>query len=146
VGTSNPTPGEQPAAQQPSATELGQEPSGSDATADAQQAPTPAQPQEQAQAGEQIETEIVALRPAGFEPAEISRPKGEFNLVVQNLTGLDEVNIRLDRENGGGRLHEVRLPLSKRNWRQSLDLPPGTYVLTEADHPNWVMRLNITSH
>ncbi len=94
----------------------------------------------------QVESEIITIRATGFEPSEIRRPKGEFYLAVDNLSGMSEVNLRLDRENGAGRLHEVRVPRQKRDWRQSVDLPPGTYLLTEADHPDWVCRIIITSH
>jgi hypothetical protein len=91
------------------------------------------------------ESEIITIRSTGFEPSEISRPKGEFYLAVENLSGLDEVNLRLARENGAGRLHDVTVKREKRDWRQGLDLPPGTYLLTEANHPNWVCRVTITS-
>ena len=92
----------------------------------------------------QMESEVITLRPTGFEPSEITRPRGEFNLTVQNLTGLDEVTLRLDREGGSGRLHEVRTPSGRRDWRKNIDPPPGRYVLTEADHPGWICRVTIT--
>lgn len=92
----------------------------------------------------EAEAEIITVRPTGFEPAEITRPRGEFNLTVQNLTGLDELSLRLDREDGGERLHEVRTLRGRRNWRKNINLPPGAYLLTEADHPGWVCRVIIT--
>jgi hypothetical protein len=91
-----------------------------------------------------FEAELITLRPQGFEPAEITRPKGTVLLVVENRTGLDTVNLRLDRE-VGGRLREVALSRRRAIWRDLNDLIPGQYVLTEATHPNWTCRITITA-
>ena len=92
---------------------------------------------------EEPEAEVVKILPTGFEPRQITRPRGRFLLMVSNRTGLDEVEWRLDRE-AGGRLHAVRLSEGRLGSRQYEDLPPGTYVLTEAGHPDWVCRITIT--
>lgn len=89
------------------------------------------------------EAEVVKILPTGFEPRQITRPRGEFLLVVSNRTGLDDVDWRLDRE-AGGRLHAVRMSEGRLVSKQHTDLPPGTYVLTEAGHPDWVCRITIT--
>jgi hypothetical protein len=94
-------------------------------------------------AQEEPEAEVVALLPTGFEPRQITRPRGRFLLVVKNRTGLEQVEWRLDRE-AGGRLREVRLSEGKLGSSQYEDLPPGTYVLTEAGHPDWECRVTIT--
>lgn len=93
---------------------------------------------------ERVESEIVTIRPTGFEPSRITRPPGKFYLFVENLTGLGEVNLRLEAL-GAARLFDVRVPLAKRDWRQLVELPPGEYSVTEADHPNWVCRVTIAS-
>jgi hypothetical protein len=89
------------------------------------------------------EAEVVKILPTGFEPRQITRPRGGFLLVVSNRTGLDDVDWRLDRE-AGGRLHAVRMSEGRLVSKQHADLPPGTYVLTEAGHPDWVCRITIT--
>jgi hypothetical protein len=86
---------------------------------------------------------LLVLRPTGFEPSEVTLPKGTYLLVVQNRTGLRGFALQLDRV-GGGRLHEVRLPERKLDWNGEFDLTPGDYVLREADHPDWNCRLIIT--
>ena len=91
-----------------------------------------------------IEAEIVTVRPTGFEPAAITRPQGEFLLVINNRSGLEEVKWRLDRETGGN-LREVRIRDGKLRSGDFEDLPPGRYVLTEANHPDWICSLTITS-
>ncbi len=94
---------------------------------------------------ETIEAEVITIRATGFEPMTITRDKGKFLLVVHNRSGLREVVLRLDRE-AGGRLHNVRVPREKLNWKTLVDLNPGRYVLTEANHPDWVCQINITAH
>jgi hypothetical protein len=89
------------------------------------------------------EAEVVKILPTGFEPRQITRPRGGFLLVLSNRTGLDDVEWRLDRE-AGGRLHAVRISEGRLVSKQHADLPPGTYVLTEAGHPDWVCRITIT--
>jgi hypothetical protein len=91
-----------------------------------------------------LEAELVTIRPHGFEPKEITRPKGRFILAVDNRSGLEEVNLRLDQV-AGNRLHQVRVPREHLDWSEVFDLHPGNYVLTEANHPNWVCRITITA-
>jgi len=91
-----------------------------------------------------IETELVTIRPHGFEPEEITRLDGPFILAVDNRSGLEEVALRLAGV-AGNRLKEVIIPRKKLNWRDALDLPPGRYVLTEANHPDWICRITITA-
>lgn len=92
---------------------------------------------------EQIEAELVTATPDGFDPAEITRPKGSFYLVVDNLAGLPELNLRLTGE-AGHSLHEARVPRGQADWTALLDLNPGTYVLREAEHPGWECRITVT--
>ena len=88
------------------------------------------------------ETELVTLRPTGFEPAEITRPAGEFILMVENTTG-QPVNLRFSRGTGE-RLHDVRATREQPDWNELEDLQPGRYLLTEAGHPQWVCRVTVT--
>lgn len=90
-----------------------------------------------------VETERVTIRPTGFEPAQITRPQGEFILAADNLSGLREVTLVLERERGE-RVRERRVTLQQFKWRQRLDLRPGRYVLREAGHPDWIFTLTIT--
>lgn len=91
-----------------------------------------------------VETEVLTIRPTGFEPSELTRPQGRFLLAVNNRSGLAEVNLRLDRV-AGNRLREVRVPRNKLDWREFVELPPGRYLLTEAGQPNWVCSITITA-
>jgi hypothetical protein len=90
-----------------------------------------------------VQVLVLTLRPTGFEPSEAALTKGKHLLVVQNRTGLESFTLRLDRENGG-KLHEVRLS-RKLDWRQQFDLMPGSYVLTEAEHPDWTCRITVNA-
>ena len=89
-----------------------------------------------------IEAEIIVLRPWGFEPTEISRPAGPFFLAVDNRSGLDHVDVSLHLETGP-KFHAISVSKNKTKWRQKMTLPPGTYVLREASHPEWRCRITI---
>jgi hypothetical protein len=93
----------------------------------------------------QAEMLPVMLRAGGFVPREISRPAGEYVLSINDQSGLQGVALRLDRENGN-RMHEAKVSRRKPYWRQLLRLTPGTYLITEANHPEWVCRITVTAH
>lgn len=112
--------------------------------------PAPSEPRADSAAqedprGQRIESEVVTILPTGFSPSEITRPRGRFLIVVDNRSGLEETNLRLERA-AGSRLREVRRTKEELIWRQLEDLPPGEYVLTEASHPEWACRITITPH
>lgn len=95
-----------------------------------------------------LESEHITIRPSGFEPAEITRPAGRILLSVNDRSGLDSLDLRLNVENVR-RLFEARVPRDtkgRHEWRQVVTLPPGRYVLTEAGHPDWVCRITITDN
>ena len=63
-----------------------------------------------------FQAELITTTPAGFEPTEITRPHGRFLLAIDNRSGLDELDLYLERETGG----RVNVPLSRRGklaWR-----------------------------
>jgi hypothetical protein len=91
-----------------------------------------------------IRTELITILPTGFDPAEIRLTDGQFRIAVDNKSGLDEVTLRLVRE-GGARVREMRLATGQLKLREKLDLPDGTYLLTEANHANWRCRIVVTS-
>lgn len=90
-----------------------------------------------------VETEIITLRAEGFEPASITRPQGTFFLLLDNRSGLTEIQINVDRE-AGSRIRQVSIPRENSDWSDGLDLPPGVYQLTEAAHPEWGCKITIT--
>jgi hypothetical protein len=96
------------------------------------------------QTGSAIEAELITITPRGFEPAQITRPPGRFILMVDNHAELAEVTFRLDQE-GGARLYQVAMPQEQAEWSEVIDLQPGTYLLTEAAHADWLARLTITA-
>lgn len=91
---------------------------------------------------ERLAAEVIRLTPNGFEPSEITRPKGRFLIHVENRTVLTEISLSLSRE-AGGREHGARL-LKKRKWVEMVNLAPGRYLLTEESHPEWSCRITIT--
>ncbi len=86
---------------------------------------------------------LITIRPTGFDPEEIVQAKGEFLLAVDNRSGLETVDLQLEAEHGN-RLHFKRVPREKLDWREIVYLNPGTYLLKETHHPDWVCRIRIT--
>lgn len=93
---------------------------------------------------EQVEVEVITVRANGFEPHEITRRHGPFMLAISNHSGTTELALRLDRVQGT-RVHEVPLPKGRVRWNRVFDLPPGDYVLSEQNHPDWVCRIRLTA-
>jgi len=90
-----------------------------------------------------LQAELVTITSAGLEPAEITRPPGRFLFAIDNRSGMDEVDLYLERETGG----RVNVPLSRRGrlaWRETLDLTPGTYLLRASHDESWHCRITIT--
>jgi hypothetical protein len=95
-------------------------------------------------AQEHIDAEVITLRPNGFEPAEITRPTGRFLLLLENYSGIKDIKLQI-AVNRGAKLHEIKFKERNLVGGQELDLHPGQYVLTEADHPKWICRITITN-
>ena len=80
-----------------------------------------------------LEVELTTLRPAGFEPLEITRPKDPFVLFIDDRSG-KETSLVLQRVKGE-RLRTINLNRKKSEWQDVLDLSPGTYVLQDPSNP-----------
>lgn len=93
--------------------------------------------------GGRVEAEHLTLMPAGFEPAELTRPPGTFALVVENRAGAEDVELSLRRE-GGARVDAMRSRKRRLTWAEELDLPPGRYVLSVEGRPEWRCDITVT--
>ncbi len=91
-----------------------------------------------------FESELITITPHGFEPGQITRPQGRFLLLIDNRSSVATTALALTSE-VGQRTHEMRVPREEPNWSEVVDLRPGHYVLTEADHPLWSCRITITA-
>ena len=90
-----------------------------------------------------VQTELITITSTGFEPTELTRPKGRFLLAIDNRSGLDDVQFYFERETGG----PVNVPLNHRRklaWRDIIDLQPGTYILRTRNDDSWRCRITIT--
>ena len=82
------------------------------------------------------------LTPNGFEPRETTARRGKFLVLLQNRTGRRDLSFYLTREN------QERLAGSqpqKRDWKAQVQLNPGTYIVGEADHPEWQSIIRVTN-
>jgi len=90
-----------------------------------------------------LEVEVITATENGFDPSIITRPRGPFILALHNMSGEKELVFRIYRAQGE-QLQQVRLAPGRRANHQRLDLPPGDYVVAEANHPEWTCALTIT--
>lgn len=98
------------------------------------------------QTQERVEAEIVTLRPWGFEPKEITRPKGKFLLAINNQSQKAEQLTFSFTEDRGKKLKEVKLDVRGKHRANNLyDLNPGRYQLAVDGHPEWILSFNITA-
>ena len=100
-------------------------------------------PQRQKQ--DRLETELITLQPSGFEPNEIRRPQGAFILGVDNRAGVEAIELQFMRADGQ-RLKALQTPKRKVSWREVVDLAPGQYLLSVANHPDWTCNVTILPH
>jgi hypothetical protein len=94
-----------------------------------------------------VQVELFTLHPHGFEPAQITRPKGRFVLAVDNRSGVGEVQLQLHRVVGNDKQEKVvekRTSRKQLDWGQLIDLRPGRYALSEVGHEEWVSFITIT--
>src|SRR5688572_18107555 len=89
-----------------------------------------------------IEAELLVLRSEGFQPREIKRPPGKFLLTLQNQSNEEEPSFMLTLE-AGPSLKQIRVSKRQSKYRELMELPPGTYVLTETNHPDWTCKIVI---
>jgi hypothetical protein len=106
-----------------------------------EQAGTPSSAQDPRK--EQLEAELVTITPTGFEPGEITRPQGRFLFAIDNRSGLEDVQMYLERETGA-RVNSSLTRTRKLAWRDVMDLPPGTYILRATFDESWRCRITIT--
>lgn len=91
-----------------------------------------------------IETELITITTTGFEPSEITRPQGQFFLDVDNRSELNNLELSIERANGV-REKSAKMLKTAPELRLPLDLAPGTYLLRESGHSNWLSRITITA-
>ncbi len=94
------------------------------------------EPNQEPRAVKQVESELVTITPGGFEPIQITRSQGPFILAIDNRSGLEDVQLYFERETG------VRLSVAlgrnrKLAWRETVDFPPGQYILRAANDDSW---------
>ena len=92
----------------------------------------------------QPEVEHVILTPFGFEPAQITRPSGEFQLTVANRSPASDIDLHLNQVSDGTLVRQQVMASQQVDWGDFFKLKPGNYVLTESAHPDWTCNITIT--
>ena len=90
-----------------------------------------------------VQAELLTIRPYGFEPDHITRPKGQFFLAVENRSQVESLSLSFSHV-AGQRFQELRVQRGRPDTSSMVDLPIGDYILTEASHPEWICKLTIS--
>ena len=85
---------------------------------------------------------LFELRPAGFSPAETRVVAGKYFLMLQNRSGIRDLTFKLARENEGNVASSNQ---QQRDWKGTVHLGAGTYVLSEAGHDQWRAVIRVTN-
>lgn len=83
-----------------------------------------------------VDTVTVELSGYGFSPTVINHSASQHFLFVHNVSGLSNPSLVL-KDQKGVAWAQANLAYEKKHWSGLIDLGPGTYTLTEANHPNW---------
>ena len=94
------------------------------------------------QISDRLEIELVTLRPYGFEPNEITRPKGSFVLFVEDRSGKSGSSLKLQRVKGE-LVRGVNTSRMKSDWQDVINLPTGEYILMDDSQPEAHCRITI---
>jgi len=94
-------------------------------------------------ASPRIKAVYLRITPLGIEPAELTLPAGRYLVAIDNDSGFNAVDVKIDKE-GGPRLASAQLPSGRRKWREFVDFTPGGHVLADPNEAKRVCRLTIT--
>jgi len=83
---------------------------------------------------------LLSIGRFGFQPAQLTMLRGAL-LRITNRGG-SELNLVLAKENRQ-KVHDVRFRPKSNRWTRTLDLPPGTYVLSDPNRPDLVCRITV---
>ena len=95
--------------------------------------------------GQQVRIVSTVLRLHGFEPADIPSVAGRTFLLIHNRTGLQDISLIVERQVGPQQKQLVHSARAERRhrWTATLELTPGTYVITEANFPKLACRVTV---
>jgi hypothetical protein len=95
-------------------------------------------------AATQVDTQVVELNRFGFTPKQINRTVGAHYIYVRNVSGLRNLTLKL-LDQSKTATKQQNLTATSPHWRELVNLPPGTYTLTEPNHPTWTCTITINS-
>jgi hypothetical protein len=93
-----------------------------------------------ASATDEAKALLIEIEPYGLEPREMDVEGDQYLVVVQNRSGLTDLKVKLEAEDGT-KLHEDRA--QQRQWRKRIDLQQGSYRLTVENFPQWTCLIRV---
>jgi hypothetical protein len=93
--------------------------------------------------GENLQVKLVTLTSRGFDPDEVLTTNGRFILDIENISGFPNASISLANNSTNAVVQTTQMPRGKIDYVKAFDLAAGTYVLTEASHPEWTCTITV---
>jgi len=97
----------------------------------------------QAQPASPINAVYFRITSLGIDPAELSLPAGRYFVAIDNDSGFNAVDLKIDKE-GGPRLGTAQLPSGKRKWRGYVEFTPGKHIFSDPNDVKRIVHLIIT--
>jgi len=90
----------------------------------------------------------IVIGPDGFRQSRVVQKSGWVYFCVFNRAIRNGVHLRLDQQattpgSGATKIRDVNIDLTRQDWRESIFLDPGTYLLTETGHAKWMCTIVI---
>lgn len=79
----------------------------------------------------------------GIEPSELKLSPGRYLVAVDNDSGFNTVDLKIDKE-AGPRLGTAQFPAGQRKWRGFVEFTPGKIIFSEPGNPKRGCQITIT--
>jgi hypothetical protein len=86
----------------------------------------------------------IRILPGGMFPLKTTIKAGQTLIVARNSSSAPNLNLRLDRDKASN-VSNVSMPKGKLVSEAIYNLTPGTYILSEVNHPNWTSTIVVTA-
>lgn len=89
-----------------------------------------------------VSSVFLRILPGRIEPAAVTVKSGSLTIIVQNSSTAPNVSMELHQVRGK-HLRTVSMARGQRHSLETYDLAPGSYVLSEVNHPDWHCTISV---
>jgi hypothetical protein len=84
---------------------------------------------------------VFVAKPHGIDPPLVIQPTGKVVLIIVNRSRMRLTTFTIDDAASKKRIHDFAVSSSQAEWQETLDLPVGRYILSEANNPSFTSTL-----